>query len=183
MQAGEAPVGYQVAFQHMERRLASLEDQSRIKDQQITRLNTTNAVKDAEIVVYQLVNRGVKALHTDRGTPDPTKINALVQRLAALPPKERQGYVNEIELYWAKDASLTYAARGAPIGGFVQTPMLETPADANPDPNACTQYELDAAQDHMQKTKSYDFTAALVEVRKSGKVPFGQNSKRLARVQ
>lgn len=117
MQNNQVPVAYQAAFQMLERkmeqRLGALENRSKKKDAEIQKLQRVNAVRESELLVYQLQMEGVKAV------ADPSNAQALTEHLASLPPEHRQLKVDEIRSHWEKDASVAYAARGAPVGGYV----------------------------------------------------------------
>lgn len=125
LQESAMPASYAAAFQHMQRDLLGIKKSLAQKDAQIAALTGKSATKDAELLVYQLLGSGVKALFDKDGIPDPKAIEAMTTRLAKMPEDRRTPYVQEIQAYWAKDDSYAYAAQGAPTGGgFIGVPQM-----------------------------------------------------------
>jgi len=113
MQNNEVPVAYQAALRTLESRMARTERNLQSKDREIANLKGVNARKDSELIVYQLQLEGVAAI------ADPRDAERLTQHLASLPHRDRALKVQEIRSCWERDASLAYAAHGAPTGDFL----------------------------------------------------------------
>ncbi len=151
-QNGTAPVGYQAEMASLKRTVAS-------QQAFINQLASTNAVKDAELQVQYLANLGVVDLYTaDRTSIDGEKYKQRVGELAAMPPDHRQAKVEEIATYWEKDASIAYAAAGAPVGR--QMIGVVPSQNGGPVPGAedapLTQYQGEQILEEVRKNPGQD---------------------------
>lgn len=120
--SNEVPVAYQAHIKKLEKRVATAEAAKAVQQQQIAQLYQINAIKESELVVYQLQLEGVKGLAT------PEDAQSLAYHLASLSPNDRQLKVNEIRNFWEKDSTVAYAAQGAPVGSFLR--VTEEPAES-----------------------------------------------------
>ena len=135
MQSHRAPLTYQA-------RLAALEGRVQGLERGNTDLTAKLARKECEFLVYQLQLEGMKAL------AKPDDAAKLVDRLTAMPSTQRHAYVAEIRSCWEKDANISYAMLGAPVGPMV--PISESPAETG-SRRPISERQLDVALRYMRE--------------------------------
>jgi len=135
MQELRAPLTYQA-------RLAALEGRVQSLEQGNTDLAAKLARKECEFLVYQLQLEGMKAL------AKPEDAAKLVDRLAETPAAGRQVYIAEIRSCWEKDANISYAMLGAPVGPMV--PISASPAEGGSG-RPISERQLDVALRYMRE--------------------------------
>jgi hypothetical protein len=134
MQARRGPLTYQARLAALEGRVQSLERGN-------TDLAAKLARKESEFLVYQLQLEGMKAL------AQPESASKLVDRLATMPPAQRYAYVSEIRSCWERDANLSYAMLGAPVGAMV--PVSQAPSELG-SRSAISERQLDVALRYLR---------------------------------
>jgi hypothetical protein len=149
MQNSDQVITYAEAFEQvanaiggLRQEIASLKSDRTKKDAELAKLTLKAAEKDTDNLIYQLEYAGVKALG------DPKKKAEIKKKLLGMNEVSRKAEAAQILAYWEKDEAVQYAAKGAPIGDFLQITDQKVNSGKG---EAFGKDSLDKARDYMKK--------------------------------